>query len=135
MLNVVLVSPRIPGNVGTVGRTCVGFGARLHVCGPLGFALDSKELARAKIDYWEVSVVLHCIGHCVTCRQLLDVHIHANFAVLERDHGAALLEGGWFFSAHGTQQLDRVKLDAPAATPRWLVFGSESKGLSSVRVM
>lgn len=117
MLNVVLVSPRIPGNVGTVGRTCVGFGARLHLCGPLGFALDSKELARAKIDYWD----------------LLDVHVHNNFAALERVHGPELLQGGCLFSAHGKQELDHVKIvDAPN-TPRWLVFGSEASGLSSVR--
>lgn len=31
MLNVVLFRPQIPSNTGNIGRTCLGFGARLHL--------------------------------------------------------------------------------------------------------
>lgn len=31
MLHVVLFRPQIPSNTGNIGRTCLGFGARLHL--------------------------------------------------------------------------------------------------------
>ncbi len=49
----VLVSPQIPPNTGNVARTCAVTGSRLHLVGPLGFSLESKELRRAGLDYWE----------------------------------------------------------------------------------
>jgi tRNA (cytidine/uridine-2'-O-)-methyltransferase len=52
-LQIVLVSPRIPPNTGNVARTCAVTGTRLHLVGPLGFSLESKELRRAGLDYWE----------------------------------------------------------------------------------
>ncbi len=48
-----LVSPQIPPNTGNVARTCAVTGSRLHLVGPLGFSLESKELRRAGLDYWE----------------------------------------------------------------------------------
>jgi len=75
-LNVVLVNPQIPQNTGSIGRTCLAFGARLvrsvahlpfpplpldhhdlpnqcqHLVGPYGFKLDDKSLLRAGLDYW-----------------------------------------------------------------------------------
>eukprot|EP01104_Vermistella_antarctica_P007869 TRINITY_DN194_c0_g2_i6.p2 TRINITY_DN194_c0_g2~~TRINITY_DN194_c0_g2_i6.p2 ORF type:complete len:109 (+),score=10.25 TRINITY_DN194_c0_g2_i6:194-520(+) len=53
MLHVVLVRPLIPGNVGTIGRTCLSFGCALHLVGPLGFSLDEKKVRRAGLDYWK----------------------------------------------------------------------------------
>ncbi len=52
-LHVVLVHPEIPWNTGNVGRTCLAFGARLHLVRPLGFALTARELRRAGLDYWD----------------------------------------------------------------------------------
>ena len=52
-LQVVLVSPQIPPNTGNVARTCAVTASRLHLVGPLGFSLESKELLRAGLDYWE----------------------------------------------------------------------------------
>lgn len=49
---VVLVEPEIPWNTGNVGRTCLGFGAELHLVGKLGFSLDDRHLKRAGLDYW-----------------------------------------------------------------------------------
>lgn len=52
VLNVVLVEPRIPQNVGNIARTCAATGARLHLVEPLGFTVDDKQLKRAGLDYW-----------------------------------------------------------------------------------
>jgi len=49
----VLVAPQIPPNTGNVARTCAVTGSHLHLVGPLGFSLESKELRRAGLDYWE----------------------------------------------------------------------------------
>lgn len=53
MFNIVLVEPEIPANTGNIGRTCVVSGTHLHLVGPLGFSLDSKQLKRAGMAYWE----------------------------------------------------------------------------------
>ena len=46
MLNIVLHEPEIPGNTGTIGRTCVATGTRLHLIEPLGFQINDKTLSR-----------------------------------------------------------------------------------------
>ncbi|HUP01900.1 MAG TPA: TrmH family RNA methyltransferase [Gemmatimonadota bacterium] len=47
-----LVEPRIPQNTGTIGRLCVAAHSRLHLVGPLGFAIDDRRRRRAGLDYW-----------------------------------------------------------------------------------
>ena len=51
-INIVLVEPQIPQNSGNIARTCAVTGARLHMVGPMGFAIDDKKLKRAGLDYW-----------------------------------------------------------------------------------
>lgn len=51
--HVVFVAPEIHWNTGNAGRTCLAVGARLHLIQPLGFSLDSKEVRRAGLDYWQ----------------------------------------------------------------------------------
>ena len=53
-LNIVLVEPQIPQNTGNIARTCAATGARLHLVGPMGFAIDDKKLKRAGLDYWHL---------------------------------------------------------------------------------
>lgn len=53
-LNIVLVEPQIPQNTGNIARTCAATGARLHLVGPLGFAIDDAKLKRAGLDYWHL---------------------------------------------------------------------------------
>ncbi|MCV6606936.1 MAG: tRNA (cytidine(34)-2'-O)-methyltransferase [Campylobacterales bacterium] len=53
MFNIVLVSPKIPQNTGTIGRTCVSLGAKLHIVKPIPFSLDEKAVRRAGLDYWQ----------------------------------------------------------------------------------
>jgi len=50
--HVVLVSPEIHWNTGNIGRTCLATGAHLHLIKPLGFSLESREVKRAGLDYW-----------------------------------------------------------------------------------
>lgn len=51
--HVVLVAPEVHWNTGNVGRTCLGAGAHLHLVEPLGFSLDSAQVKRAGLDYWD----------------------------------------------------------------------------------
>ncbi|QTA78934.1 tRNA (guanosine(18)-2'-O)-methyltransferase [Desulfonema limicola] len=51
--HVVLVCPQVHWNTGNIGRTCLGTGARLHLIKPLGFSLDSQQVKRAGLDYWQ----------------------------------------------------------------------------------
>ena len=43
-INIVLVEPQIPQNSGNIARTCAVTGARLHMVGPMGFAIDDKKI-------------------------------------------------------------------------------------------
>ncbi|KAJ7549312.1 hypothetical protein O6H91_07G048700 [Diphasiastrum complanatum] len=56
-LQVVLVSPQIPGNTGSIARTCAATLIKLHLVEPLGFEIDDSKLKRAGLDYWPYVVV------------------------------------------------------------------------------
>jgi tRNA (cytidine/uridine-2'-O-)-methyltransferase len=106
-LHIVLVEPEIPQNAGNIGRTCVALGARLHLVGKLGFSLDDAAVKRAGLDYWE---------HLRLTR-------HDTWDAFEaaRPAGAAMV----FLSTKATRDFWDVEL----ASPLYLVFGSESRGL------
>jgi len=104
--DIVLYQPEIAYNTGSVGRTCVGLGAKLWLVRPLGFQLDDRRLRRAGLDYWPS----------------LDWE-----AVDDWDGLAGRLAGRrfWFF----TKTAARAYTDARFAPGDVLVFGSESHGL------
>lgn len=52
-MSVVLVTPEIPGNTGTIGRTCVALDLELILIRPYGFDLTEKSVRRAGLDYWK----------------------------------------------------------------------------------
>lgn len=53
MFNIVLLEPRIPGNVGTIGRLAFALNCKLHLIKPYGFGeINEKEVRRAGLDYW-----------------------------------------------------------------------------------
>jgi tRNA (cytidine/uridine-2'-O-)-methyltransferase len=57
---VVLFSPQIPPNTGTIARLCAAMRCRLHLIEPLGFELSDRTLKRAGLDYWKhVSFKVH----------------------------------------------------------------------------
>ena len=105
--HVVLVEPEIPPNTGSVGRLCLGTRARLHLVGPLGFALDDRAVRRAGLDYWQ---------H-VDCHQWesLDVFLSA------LPHDART----FFLSTKAT----RAHWDVKFERGDWLFFGCETRGL------
>lgn len=53
MFNIVLLEPRMPGNVGTIGRLAFALDCTLHLIKPYGFGeITAKEVRRAGLDYW-----------------------------------------------------------------------------------
>jgi tRNA (cytidine/uridine-2'-O-)-methyltransferase len=50
---IVLVAPEIPGNTGTIGRTCVALDLDLCLVRPYGFELSDRTVRRAGLDYWK----------------------------------------------------------------------------------
>jgi tRNA (cytidine/uridine-2'-O-)-methyltransferase len=106
--HVVLVAPEIHWNTGNIGRTCLATGARLHLVKPLGFSLDSKEVKRAGLDYWEqVSL---------TVWNSFDELIHAQ---RPNDEEMAV------FTKTGA----RLFWTLPRPQRMFLIFGSETRGL------
>ncbi|WP_029894360.1 tRNA (cytidine(34)-2'-O)-methyltransferase [Desulfohalovibrio reitneri] len=51
-MRIVLYTPEIPPNTGSVARLCAATRTPLHLIEPLGFSLDDKYLKRAGLDYW-----------------------------------------------------------------------------------
>lgn len=52
-MKIVLVAPEIPGNTGTIGRTCVALDLELILIRPYGFEITDKSVRRAGLDYWQ----------------------------------------------------------------------------------
>jgi tRNA (cytidine/uridine-2'-O-)-methyltransferase len=50
---IVLFAPEIPGNTGSIGRTCVALDLELILIRPYGFEIDDKAVRRAGLDYWK----------------------------------------------------------------------------------
>jgi tRNA (cytidine/uridine-2'-O-)-methyltransferase len=106
MFNIVLHSPEIPGNTGSIGRTCIALNLRLILIKPLGFDLSEKALRRAGLDYWK---------H-------VNLSIYENFQeYLEKENPKSI----FFFS----KTSPKVYFEAPFEKDCHLVFGSETKGL------
>ena len=50
--SIVLIQPEIPGNTGSIGRTCVALDMELILIHPLGFEITDSRVKRAGLDYW-----------------------------------------------------------------------------------
>ena len=106
--HVVLVAPDIPGNTGSIGRTCLGAGAYLHLIKPLGFSLENREMKRAGLDYWH----------------RVKLTVWENFKSFEKKMAPQKNEMV-LFAKNGTKPC----WDMPSSARLFLVFGSETKGL------
>ncbi|BDW86570.1 tRNA (cytidine(34)-2'-O)-methyltransferase [Roseicyclus marinus] len=108
-MKVVLVAPEIPGNTGTIGRTCVALDLELILIRPYGFDISDKSVRRAGLDYWK--------------------HVRLS----EYDDWGAFLAA----RAPGREQLFFFEDDGTGGTvydpvypaDAYLVFGRETKGL------
>jgi tRNA (cytidine/uridine-2'-O-)-methyltransferase len=110
MFNIVLVHPEIPPNTGNVIRLAANTGCRLHLVEPLGFDMEDRLLRRAGLDYHETASVLR----------------HANWQAL-LDAEAPNPARCFALTTKGQTSPFEVQLQPGD----WLVFGSETAGLSA----
>ena len=110
MFNVVLIEPEIPPNTGNIGRLCLATRSTLHLVGPLGFAMDDRQLQRAGLDYWKE----------------VKVRLWRSFAELQ---DAQTRDARYFFL---TTKTSRPYYDQEFKAGDFLVFGRETKGLPEV---
>ena len=105
-MKIVLLNPDIPWNAGNIGRTCVATGTELVFAGKLGFEINSKEIRRSGLDYW----------------QFLKYSVHKDLesflATLPEDRSLI------FFSTRGVKSY----WEAPYREDSCLVFGAETAG-------
>lgn len=107
---IVLVAPEIPGNTGSIGRTCVALDLELILIKPLAFDIDEKAVRRAGLDYWKYV-------------KLKTYENWDDFLNQEKPEKEKM----FLFSRFATKPLFNVKITKDS----YLVFGSETKGLSS----
>lgn len=108
MFNIVLLEPRIPGNVGTIGRLAFALNCKLHLIKPYGFGeINEKEVRRAGLDYWSE----------------LEVHEYEN---IEEFWAKNPFSDRHFFATTKTKQ---VYFDAKFETNDYFYFGREDAGL------
>lgn len=108
MFNIVLHEPRIPGNVGTIGRLAFAMNCTLHLIKPYGFGeITEKEVRRAGLDYWFD----------------LDVREYEN---IEEFWKANPLNERHFFATTKTEQ---VYFDMEYKVGDYFYFGREDAGL------
>lgn len=111
MFHIVLVEPEIPPNTGNIIRLSANTGCTLHLIEPLGFSMDDKHMRRAGLDYHEYAKLKR----------------HASWqAFLDTEHPA--LERLFALTTRATRGVHDVQF----APGDWLVFGSETRGLSEV---
>jgi tRNA (cytidine/uridine-2'-O-)-methyltransferase len=107
--HIVLVAPEIHWNTGNIGRTCVATGAFLHLVNPLGFSLDSREVKRAGLDYWDK----------------VNLSVWNDFDAFQEKLAPQNGEVA-VFSKKGAKAVWTM----PSPARLFLIFGSETKGLS-----
>ena len=107
-MNIVLIEPEIPQNTGNIGRLCVATGTPLHLVGRLGFKLDDRYLKRAGMDYWK-DVELYRYDSFETFKKACPEKARLHLL---------------------TTKARRFYTDVSYEAGDYIVFGSESKGLS-----
>lgn len=109
MFHIVLVEPEIPPNTGNVIRLAANTGCSLHLVEPLGFSMDDKHMRRAGLDYHEYAALLR----------------HASWEAFLESQGPDP-QRMFTLTTRGTQSPYQVAFQPGD----WLVFGSETKGIS-----
>ncbi|WP_345991114.1 tRNA (cytidine(34)-2'-O)-methyltransferase [Sulfurimonas sp. HSL-1716] len=107
MFNIVLVTPQIPNNTGTIGRLCVNTGSSLHLIKPLGFDISEKAVRRAGLDYWNK----------------LDLHVWEDLD--DFFNGTEISKNVHF----ATTKTDKPYFNADFKVGDYIFFGSETAGL------
>ena len=105
---IVLFAPEIPGNTGSIGRTCVALNLELILIKPYGFEIDEKAVRRAGLDYWK---------HV----QLREFESWEDFLIREKPDREKLI----FFENNG----HKLHYEAPYTEGCYLIFGGETRGI------
>lgn len=105
---IVLFAPEIPGNTGSIGRTCVALNLELILIKPYGFDIDEKAVRRAGLDYWK---------HV----QLKEFESWEDFLLRENPDRSKL----FFYENNG----EKLHYEAPYSEDCYLIFGGETKGI------
>lgn len=105
---IVLVAPEIPGNTGSIGRTCVALDLELILIKPLAFDISEKAVRRAGLDYWK---------HV----KIKTYENFEDFLINEKPE----IEQMFFFSKTAKKNLFEAKYKKDC----YIIFGSETKGL------
>ncbi|MCO4794645.1 MAG: tRNA (cytidine(34)-2'-O)-methyltransferase, partial [Bacteriovoracaceae bacterium] len=105
---IVLVAPEIPGNTGSIGRTCLALDAELILIKPYGFDLSEKAVRRAGLDYWKHVKIkeYESFEEFMSVEKPLTDHMY----LMTKTSKTTIFEAK--FKRHG-----------------YLIFGSETKGL------
>lgn len=102
------MAPEIPGNTGSIGRTCVALDLELILIKPLAFDIDEKAVRRAGLDYWKYV-------------QLKTYESWDDFMAQEKP----AIDKMFLFSRFATKPIYDFKI----VKDSYLIFGSETKGL------
>ena len=108
-LSIVLVTPEIPTNTGSIGRLCLATNSILHLVDPLGFDISDSRVKRAGLDYWK---------HVKLIR-------HKSFELFLNSLPSEAPTV--FFSTKAKNSLFEKKFKKGS----YLIFGSETKGLGA----
>lgn len=108
---IVLVAPEIPGNTGSIGRTCVALDLELILIKPLAFDISEKAVRRAGLDYWKY----------------VNLKIYESFTEFLAEE-APSRDQMFFFSKTAKKSVFEAKFKKDC----YLIFGSETKGLDPV---
>lgn len=114
LIHIVLHSPKIPNNTGSIIRLCANTGAKLHLVEPLGFELDDTKLKRAGLDYHEYAT-LQVHQDWASCKAALQSLGVGKIVAMTTKFSKP------FYDYPFTEQGDNM--------PVALVFGSETDGL------
>lgn len=114
MLHVVLVQPLNPVNVGNIGRTCLAFGAALHLIRPFPFSLEDRYVRKGGLDYWPS----------------VDLRVHAGWGAFRQDTLPGLGPAYLLSKKERLGQTSLCDVQFPASGSMALVFGNEDKGVS-----
>lgn len=106
LIHIILYQPEIPPNTGNIIRLAANTGCQLHLIEPLGFAMDTKQLRRAGLDYHEFSAT----------------QVWPDWQTFEE---ASVCHPVYAFTTKGQQHYHQANLTADCG----LLFGPETRGL------
>ena len=104
MIKIVLVSPQMPGNVGSVIRTCACFGYELYIIGPTPFLIKTEKFKR------------YAASHLIEPIYYNDIREFLHFTNSDIRIGTSSRATNNYFNAEISKN-------------SFILFGSESKGL------